>query len=135
MDITLIELKKRVIREAKRLKKHATEEELNKLDFKVLNPVDQYNCIYGQMTRGCFSERATGLIKVSCDAVFQCAGENISKGYGLEGGADRDPKIARRFNYFSPIEVFIARPINGRNGNNKKLISFLKGETKTLKFR
>jgi hypothetical protein len=39
-----------------------------------------------------------------------------------------------RTSFYSPIEVFISRKRNRKNGNNAKLVAFLRGETDTLDF-
>ncbi len=118
---TLVTLVKR---EAKKLIKYATPEERSKLSFGALFPSNIHLCIYGQMTGYCFSNRATDLLNkcikpYSTDLVDDA---NSSHSIFLEG-TSRD---------FSPIEVFISLGTNKVNGNNRKLIEFLKGESDTL---
>ena len=127
------QLKELVIKEAKRLKKSATSEELQKLSFKQLDPGMSGDCVYGQITGNCFNKRAVELIQASCKRVYHRdpKGEDEIPIGKLNGS----PKKADRNNYWSPIEAFIARDKNIDNGNNKRLIKFLKGKTKTLKFK
>lgn len=119
-----------VIKEAKALKKAATKKELSRLSFEKLNPENEQHCIYGQMTDSCYSDRASSLIGKCCE-----------KGY-IGGGVAYLPTlelgeiVTREFGRaWSPIEVFIAIQDNRTNGNNAMLISFLKGERKTLRFK
>ena len=124
-------MKQLVIEEATNLKKHATQEELNKLDFSILHPNKTDRCIYGQLAESCFSHRAVDLMKT-------CA----SRGYETNSSFEiYDCKIngpikeLDRRSFWSPIEVFIDQPRNQENGNNKILIDFLKGEIDELKFK
>lgn len=118
--------------EARKLKKNAKKGELRKLSFRKLEPTSAIGCIYGQATGSCFSTRATELIEAGCKRVY-----NRADGlYGVNAAElNGSPKKADRNNYWSPIEVFIAKAGNRLNGNNKVLIDFLKGKTKTLKFK
>ena len=50
-----------VIKELNHIKKHATDEELSKLDIKSLNHESSQYCIYGLMTGFCMSNRALEL--------------------------------------------------------------------------
>lgn len=138
MKTTVKELNAMVMSEAKKLKKHATKEELASLDFSELGGKNRYNCIYGQTTGDCFSDRAGVLIGKCCSKAF---GREITR--TLSGDTFKDvevinpkkesPRYNSAYSYFSPIEIFIARGVNMYNGNNKRLINFLKGETKTLR--
>jgi len=134
------ELEDLVIAEATKLKQHATKKELDKLDFNTLNSNDNYLCIYGQMTNDCRSERASTLLKKSCERVFKCDDEHNSPRRNPElNGLIKDIKEKRNtklfssdnYLFWSPIEVFIAQD---NKENNKKLIDFLKGETNKLEF-
>jgi len=119
-----------VTAEAKKIKKLAPYE-LNKLDFNRLNPQSEVECIYGQMTGNCFSARANDLINNACVKFIKDNGRISSSNVIVpnnEENKDRDL-------HWSPIEVFIAQTRNQTNGNNKKLIAYLKGETKTLKLK
>lgn len=118
------ELYELVIEEATNLKKFATKEELNKLDFNTLAPSSINKCIYGQMFDGCNSLRAIELIKKCCNKVYNSNDELIK------------PKDIYRapfkFNCWSPIEKFLYYKENW-NYNVSNLVQFLKSETETLK--
>lgn len=132
-------LKALVIAEAKNIRKNADKKELAKLSIDKLNPNSPLYCIYGQMTGDCYSERANDLIISCATRVFDTcdAKDDLIKESKLNG----KPVIYRggspfsRPKYFSPIERFIYMKTNQKNGNNKALIAFLKGETKTLKLK
>lgn len=119
-------LKELVIEEAKNLRKHASKEELNNLDFDKLDPKHEDNCIYGQMTGCCWSDRATSLLN-DCTEPYSwslneyfCPSEYRFIYNSLyEGRVDVN---------FSPIEFYICRPEN----KNETLIKFLKGEIEEL---
>lgn len=126
-----------VKKEAANLKKYATKDELGKLDFKSFSPASTYRCIYGQITGYCFSERAGNLIIQCAERVYENNGACFVHDFPVNG----KPKGARGVSdsdsadYYSPIEVFILQLKNIVNGNNERLIKYLKGETKTLKFK
>ena len=127
MQYNELDLKNKVIEEAKNLLVHATAKERAKLDFKDLMPQSHTHCIYGQMTGDCFSKRATKLLNL-------CAIPYSSK---IE---DKEPPIAKAFvasddrvdvehkMAFSPIEFYIVHA----HDENATLIAFLRGERETL---
>ncbi len=119
-----------VTKEAKALLLNATESELSNLDFGILNSKNRRTCVYGQMTNDCFNNRATRLIELCCDRVYNAD----PTAFGISGILNGSPMQKARTNYWSPIEVFIDIPSNKTNGNNEVLIAFLKGERKTLRF-
>ncbi len=121
----LIEL---VIAEAKYLRENATKEKDN-LVFKHLNPLATDSCIYGQMTGDCFSDRAVELIVNACERVYK----PIHKPHIIDGKLNGKPYAESRFDFWSPIEVFIFKS-NNRKENNKRLIDYIKGETEALIF-
>lgn len=135
--MTTSNLNKLVIEEAKALKAKATKEEIIRLELSELEPTDHKTCIYGQMTGSCFSGRATELIEgCATKLIFGEIGDDVTpigscNTVELKNG--REDKINGNI-YFSPIEMFIAQSENIDNGNVGKLIDFLKGESKTLKF-
>lgn len=57
-------LKELVVDEALKLRKYATKEEKERLDFETMICTET-GCIYGQMTGNCYSERAL-LLKSKC---------------------------------------------------------------------
>lgn len=127
MDKKLISLVKA---EAKLLKVFATKKQIKKLDIKTLNPKGTQECIYGQMTGNCFNEESVSLIELCCKKVYHSK-EKVEIRDSLLNGS---PLKSSRVHYWSPIEVFIDYFSNKHNGNNDKLVAYLKGETKTLKF-
>jgi len=132
MAIRKEKLKELVKEEAKKLRKHATREELYKLNFGNLVPSSQFSCIYGQLTGNCFSNRATDLIEECCDRVYERSSE-ITDSAMNSAILGKSPKRLQRYLYFSPIEIFIHRPEN-KTTNNAHLIAYLKGETRKLNF-
>ncbi len=122
-----------VVGEATALRTNALQYELDRLKFNRLAPTNTQNCIYGQMTGECFSMRATELIQECAERVYTCADNN--KPNEIKGKLNGSPKESSRGTYWSPIEIFIAKGKNHRNGNNKMLVDFLKGKRKTLKFK
>lgn len=128
-------LEKLVTMEAKKLKSIATKDELNLLDFDRLDPECRSSCIYGQMTGNCNSSRAIDLIKKSCTQVYTKGPDAINTFNGVKlNGKPNNSRVGHNIAYFSPIEIFIYKHEN-REQNNKILIEFLKGETKTLNFK
>lgn len=131
-----------VIKEARNLRKFATKEEKDRLDFMKLNSSSKFDCIYGQMTKNCFSVRAKELIEKSCSRVYSTSSGDTWEEYRLNGtpkgkyrredGANNLYPGEEKTSYFSPIEVFIARGDNWKNGANDRLVKYIKGEIKTL---
>ena len=125
------ELNKLVIAEATNLKKYTTDRERDRLSFERLKTQDRTLCVYGQMTGGCYSDRAIALIEFSCERVFTV----VEKGIYLSGKLNGSPIDTYRGHYWSPIEIFIDKKRNKNNGNNERLIAFIKGKTKTLNLK
>lgn len=129
-DLRLEEL---VIEEAIKLKKYATKKELAKLDYNTLNGGNTTKCVYGQMTDHCESLRAGVLIEKCCNIVFNVTRRGITNTKKLK---DIDvPYVNRLSTYFSPIEKLLMKYKKNSNINSnkiKKLVAFLKDETKTL---
>lgn len=125
-------LKQLVVAEATKLRDAITEIERERLNFEFLRPTFYTQCIYGQITGSCFSDRCSRLIELSCDRVYD---QTDTPGSVLSGTLNGSPINKNRGSYWSPIELFIAQPENQENGNNEMLISFLKKERKTLRFK
>lgn len=134
-----------VIAEATNIKRIALKRELKKLDFCGLVPDDHQNCIYGQMTGDCYNARAYELIRKSCVNVIESESVDDKEFNGelvdfneqaKQNGVEKPNKFDENFrlSFYSPIEIFITRKRNKKNGNNAKLIAFLRGETDTLDF-
>ena len=125
---TLFSLTKK---EAKKLRKHATPEELGNLMISELDASSYSKCIYGQMTGNCNSWRANQLIIQCAERVY-----NSINGYDDDinnlNGAPREVAYDERTEeYFSPIEMFIYFT---NNDNKRSLVNYLKGKSDELKF-
>ena len=138
---------KDVRHEIEMLKTHATKEEKNALNFTDFNPVEIYNCIYGQMTGDCRSLRAKELMDLSCVRVMDLV-------HGVDSDEDNNfvfdsPKFtinglynsantwfgyqgngiyARSWKHLSALEGYI----NLKNAKNKNVIAYIKGEIDKL---
>lgn len=118
------EFLKMVELEALHLRNNATDEEKNNLDFNRLNACSSINCIYGQMTGDCRSERAYELYSKE----FHHTGAN----HGLtftQCFQDGCFKQADAESDMSPIEIYIT--IEG--SKNERLLKYINGEIKTFK--
>ena len=122
-----------VKKEAKNLKKKATKDEIRRLGGRLISQ-NRHLCIYGKMTSDCFSPRAHQLIKSCAQRVYTKDGFGICEST-LNGKPQLDNDGDRKDSWFSPIECFIDFHENKTNGNNKMLISYLKGDRKTLRFK
>lgn len=130
----LEEMKALATEEAVKLKQYATKEELDNLDLKDLDPLDEDSCIYGQMTGGCNSERAQELIMLCANRVYDV--KHVDHNFDLNANVNGSPYKVRKISsrsqqYQSPIEMLIYSS-NGGEGAQAKLIAFLKDETQTL---
>lgn len=125
-----------VLIEATNLRKFATRLEKARLDFDTLNPEYGSRCIYGQMTGNCFCERAVDLIVSSASEVY----EIINPDRALVNVKLNGPPIVMRrkrvayvqSGFYSPIEIFISKNANKKNGNISALVNYLKGKTNKL---
>ncbi len=120
--------------EAKNLKTKATKKELKNLNFKHLDPNSMYACVYGQVTGNCHGLRAIELINTCCSRVYNYTANKQAKDCKVNGKPD-GKRSKENIHYWSPIEVFIQQEKNEDNGNNKKLIDYLKGNTTRLNFK
>lgn len=114
-------IKQLVIEEATKLREHATVLERSRLDIEGLNPKINTLCIYGQMTRDCWSKRATDLLNM-CTTPYSRHIKEFTPTLDLEF----KPTIGRRF---SPIEVFIT---DQDPTINHILVAYIKGQRNTL---
>jgi len=139
MNYTIEQFHADVAAEAKALRKHATKEELGRLDFENLDPTQITTCIYGQLTQHCFSRRASILIGLCCKRYVKTARINNIQEEGFEmikdivNGETVDNLYEDRqalFNecHYSSIEAYILLP----DANNAALIAYLRGETDDL---
>lgn len=117
-----------VLDEANHLRKHATDEEKSKLDFKILSVNSGERCIYGQMTGSCVSDRACELFQKT----FRMIGSECQE-IERKGCTTYTEWLIEEDNYykldFSPIEVYITL----KGSKNKQLIQYIKGEINTFK--
>lgn len=131
--MTREELCKLVLLEANNIKKSCTAEEILKLDINLLCPLDEFRCIYGQMTGSCHNRRTTELVK-DLPVYF----ENVFDYYQV-GDITVNETLKREVNFsvnlstmlkevFSPIEVYISLP----ESDNENLINYIKGTSKEL---
>jgi hypothetical protein len=136
---TFEQLKEDVRKEAEALRVHATKEERERLNIMELNPDIITDCIYGQMTGDCYTERACALIsKCACRfvkdpnlPVIKSEGfDRVAKFINGEqvDGLHENRNQADEPVHYSAIEAYILLP----EANNENLISFLRGETETL---
>ena len=132
----MTELEKLVLNEAENLKKYATKSEISNLDFETLDPEKTHECIYGQMTGSCFSERSLDLIVLCSKRVYDRElnykmrpADPVCAGLKLNGKPVRERRGQfKEGTFFSPIEVFISK----HPEKSAELISFIKGETDNL---
>lgn len=125
-----------VKKEAKNLKKNATLEEIKKLNFAQLFPQSVSYCVYGQLTGDCNSQRASELINKCCDRVYEALPYTPPKNTKLNGKPSGENRSeVNMIKYWSPIEVYIQQTGNQGNGNNEKLIKYLKGESIRLNLK
>lgn len=115
--------------EAEKLKMFATKEEISKLNLSTFEPDDRLNCIYGQMTGNCNSERANELIMNCAKRIYDTSEARNDCFIQCKLGGKPYSVFRFRINEFiSPIELIIYRDIT----SGPKIINYLKGETKTL---
>lgn len=112
---------KHTLREIKRLKKHATPEQLDNLDFDKLDPGDNYKCIYGQMTGNCDNTEALYLFD-------KCARRIVTDFLLFEHKESKVDKTKKDITNYSILEVFIYH----FDENNEDIINYLKGDSKGL---
>lgn len=125
-----------VAKEAKALKKNATKDELERLNFEVLDPGSSRACIYGQITGNCMEGRGIHLIEKSCKKFVEIRGIDSIQRDGFIAvreniNGSKMPSKRKRgelVRWLSSIESYIALP----NAKNKNLIAYLKGERKDL---
>ena len=112
------ELKQLVVNEALALRKHATKEEIGRLDFSKIDPVNSRLCPYGQMTGNCFSDRATELLK-NCAIPYSSEGFYFSKPVSTKKFIR---KLWKKNFSFSAIEFYI----NQDGAKTEDLIKLIK---------
>lgn len=131
MTIRMKKMWQLAIKEAVKLKKHATKKEISKLDISDFNPDSESRCIYGLMTGHCESERANELILKCCERVYSNTNSPSRANNKLNGAPTKQIEYSRLSQYTSPIETLIF-PRNCGKEAGIRIIRFLKGETRTL---
>lgn len=111
-----------VLYEINHIKKHATKEEISRLDFEEFSPERIDKCIYGQMTGDCFSKRAEQLMPKKHDAIFNLL-NGKSKINFIKDMQLNDEQS------FTVLEVFVSLNYKDQNAG---IIRYLKGETEDI---
>lgn len=142
MEYTKEQFYKDVVTEATLIKKEATRDEINNLNASTFDPESYNNCVYGQMTGYCSSERATELIYNCCQRYFDMPKSND---FPIRGGFESISPFANgakpagvrnhidlystrtwyKIQHFSALEAYIQLP----GAKKSELISFLKNES------
>jgi hypothetical protein len=125
-------MKELAIKEAKKLRKFAKPKEIERLNEFKLNPNNTTQCIYGQMTGDCYSDRSFELIKKCAERVYKPTKSADYSDSRLNGTPhDLEYSFNRRYEYHSPIEILIFEKNMGYDAG-VKILKYLKGETKKL---
>lgn len=137
----MTKLEELVIEEATKLKQEAKKGELRHLSYKKLSGCSRHECIYGQMTGNCESDRAYELITKCCERVYIPTNDYFSD--KLAGRLNGKPKQLKdpgnRLEYYvSPIENFLfkhKKEVEDNSPKVRQLVAFLKGEIDILDFK
>jgi hypothetical protein len=111
---------KKVQKELDKIKKRATKEEIDKLDFNSFRYDSQVACIYGQMTGDCDSVRATEIKKKTFKEI---------DGFGDHSGYKFEQQDFKKGKEFTALEKYLFM-VNSET--HKEIIQYLKGETKEI---
>lgn len=134
-----------VMHEIDMLKLHASDGEKDRLNFHIFNPKHQRQCIYGQTTGDCESERAHELMDACCKRQMNMSGgtdigatdlsnktfSGIAKFINGDYKGDTWQHGYRTYRYLSVLEAYI----NLTGAKNEQIIAYIKGETDTLKLQ
>lgn len=142
MNKYLKELVELVKDEAKKLRKHATQDQKDSLNYYNLDVTSPSFCVYGQMTGYCYSREALDLIRKCAVRVYNTEGKELTNPIHLKhlNGAPKDFESAgdRTDVYHSPIEMFIVTMEYSDNPdfkhNNQILIDYITGDSDSLEF-
>ena len=130
------------------LKKHADPREIHGLRFSTFDPDSPQDCIYGQMTESCTSDRAKELMYLCVLAIsdFSLDSEGSWKSRtsktilesGMNGSFDaqgwkKDSRVSltgnrRNYSYMTALEVYILL----KTDSHEQVINYLKGNLDTL---
>lgn len=125
--------------EAMALRENATKEELERLDFSVLDPGDITACIYGMATADCMTKRACFLISKCCKRYVKNEMPGLEENditdviNNINGEVAENVILKERISewgiiHLSSIEAYITL----KDAKNANLIAYLRGETDTL---
>lgn len=132
IKITKSEFIQGVKDEIEALKNTATQKELDRLDFNTFDPNHTRLCLYGQMTKGCLSNRSIKLIEKCCVRVVSSAyTESFNAIKSFINGPPKNLIKERREGdiiWYSSLEKYIVF----NNAKNEHIIQYLKGEVETL---
>lgn len=128
------ELKARVRQEAILLKNHASQEDLQNINFEDINGLSAEYCIYGQITGNCYNEEATRLFNLCAVPYRRGIYSDFNMGSAEPGPANAtcfdENGDARRQGNHSAIEYYISLPEN--EYKLQGLGDYLKGKTDKL---
>lgn len=121
------------------LKLHATKEELSYLNFKTFIPESPNDCIYGQITGTCESNRAKYLMEKCCirmwdfsDVEFGIKGRLMENASYINGAFDSSLlwRYGSRdtYDYLSALEGYIQTS----DAKNAEIIAYLRDEREDL---
>jgi hypothetical protein len=111
-----------VYAEIEHIKAVATKSELRRLTVKLLNPLSDYECIYGLMTGDCKSLRAfeiTGGLKFKSERIMTSRLSPTTIVYGADHALERK---------FTPLELHIAEYSQDIRG----IVAYLRGRKDVL---
>lgn len=114
------EFLEKVRMEIEHLRRNATPEEKNKLNFKTFDPFNTSCCIYGQMTGYCSSTRAKKLMEKQLDELTNSDLYN-----------NKSLIQANKGDLFSFLETYITS-VRSKEGINKGILEYIKGESDEL---
>lgn len=120
--------RKYVLQEIEGIKKHATQEERDKLDIEFFNPEYKNSCIYGLMTGNCNNERGIELIRLCTQ--YSYAVDNIGEVYVLLQVKPRSRFEELKVRY-SLLELYIYK---AQIETVERLMAYLKGESETFEY-
>lgn len=105
--------------EIKRIKRLATSEEIDRLDFSKFSHTNVMTCIYGQMTGHCYSDRARAIMPKSFNEISP----------GFDDATKYKELTFKKGDDFTYMEkyLYICSP-----NTRKHIIDFLKGKVKVL---
>lgn len=128
------ELIKLVKEEAQKLREHTTQEEKAHLEADMFEGNNGQRCIYGLLTGNCYNSRATELIGLCCERVYNTRNGWLPDiDYAILNGKPNGTRNRDSVEYFSPIEVLVGDDASYTTMKNAgPIIAYIKGETDEL---